>query len=194
MKLIKEHIDEGIKHLTGRSKEEINKLPPREKLIEGSKRGYIDLVQQSIEEGVNLKILGNVALQYAANNKHYDIVNLLIDNGADIHKAISWAKIHLQSNVNILKQFIKKDVNESIKHLSPRSEDEITKYYEELEEKIRGWINTGTVLTDLVEYLGYDQNIVNYGEVGNDFINVLTDPEVVIRAVEEIIEYYNEDN
>jgi ankyrin repeat protein len=71
-------------------------------------------------------------LRWASGNGHAEVVKLLLDAGADVHADNDWALQLASYNghaevVKLLKQYgaKHKSVNESIKHLKPRSEEEM---------------------------------------------------------------------
>lgn len=54
-------------------------------LQESAKNGYLDLVEYLINKGANINDEDEYALQMSASNGHLDIVTLLLNNGATIH-------------------------------------------------------------------------------------------------------------
>jgi len=154
-------IYEAIKHLSGRTHEDIlDRLSPEEVLVWGAKTESEALVKSAIDKGADVNFDNSDALEWAVNNKHIEIVKLLldegakitdwsfsyacftgttelvkllIDNGADVHaiddRALRWARDNKNNAAEIIELLTQHsaDVNEAIKHLTPRSGDEIRK-------------------------------------------------------------------
>jgi len=92
-------LDESIKHLTGRTEQEIRQklknLSPKEKLETGAKEGIVWLVKDAIAAGADVHARDDYALRLASNYGHVEVVQLLLDAGADVHAendlALRWA-------------------------------------------------------------------------------------------------------
>ena len=114
--MIKKDINEAIKHLTPRSKEELktiySKLSPNDKLETGSKEGILWLVKDALAAGADVHANNDLALLWASGNGHVEVVKVLKD----------WIK--------------KEKMNEGIKHLTPRSEEEIISAFAELNKAV----------------------------------------------------------
>ena len=126
-------------------------------------KGNLKMAKWLLNAGSDIHIFEDYAIRIACKNGHKNIVKWLLDNGADIHVhqdvCMYWAKRgHHKDIVKLLKKYgieknidsenkgelyigVKRKVNESIKHLTPRSQEEILKNIGDLspEEKI----NTG---------------------------------------------------
>ena len=102
MKLIREHINESIKHLKPRSEEEIRSyykhlyknLSPLEKLYHGIMNNLLFLVEDAIEEDVDIHDVDNNnreewPLRLSAYYNKFEIFGLLIKHGADIDVALA---------------------------------------------------------------------------------------------------------
>ena len=87
-------INEGVKDLmTGKSEDDIRKslrdMYPEDQLLKGCLYGYVWLVEEAFEEGVDIDYqnsYGVGALQIASYNGHIDIVKLLLNKGIDLNK------------------------------------------------------------------------------------------------------------
>jgi len=99
--------------------------------------------------GTDVHARDDLALRWASQNGHVEMVKVLLVAGADVHArddyALQWASgnDHVEM-VKVLKDHIKKKkINEAIKHLSPKSDDELQQYYEKLssEDKVREGCN-----------------------------------------------------
>jgi len=96
--LIRESIYESIRHLPGRTEEELKAIlkgtSPFEKIKEGAKQNIVWLIEEALEEGAN-EFAIDEALLWAAFRGNNEIVKLLLDSGADIHyqkdHALYWA-------------------------------------------------------------------------------------------------------
>jgi len=96
--------------------------------------GHAKVVKVLLTVGADVHAYDDEALQYASEYGHVEVVKVLLDAGANVHanddSALRWASEngHLEV-IKLLKQHgaRKKKVNESIKHLKPRSEKEIRK-------------------------------------------------------------------
>ena len=149
-------INEAIKHLSPKSEEEIidsfKNMEPQEKLKTGILNNFPELVEEAIKDGVDVNqriittpesiyngVIDNTPLGLAMSYALSPIVKILLDAGAKITPDIYdtakfYAKeIKMFDNNEILRLINDKKydiqrtiVNESIKHLSPRSEDEIS--------------------------------------------------------------------
>ena len=82
-----------IKHLKPKTEEEMNlffqQLSPNEKLLEGCKQGFVNLVKDALKEGANEHKKTNDpvfsgGLSWAIIYNHAEIVKLLIDDGANL--------------------------------------------------------------------------------------------------------------
>ena len=65
-----------IKRLTG-------SLSPDQKIIFGSKHGLDWLIEEGVEDGADVNLLGGASIQLAVGNNDLDIVKKLVDLGAD---------------------------------------------------------------------------------------------------------------
>jgi len=158
MKIVREHISESIKHLPGRTQEEIEaimkNLPPQEKLETGARHGMAWLVKDAIVAGADVHAYDDLALRWASGNGHIEVVKVLLDAGADVHArddyALRWASGngHVEI-VKLLKQYRAKhrSVNESIKHLPGRTEQEIRQNLKNASPADK--LETGLLMKDL---------------------------------------------
>ena len=134
-------VNESIKHLTPRSEQELQttmkNLSPKEKLDTGAEQGIIWLVKDAIAAGADVHARNDYALQNASYYGHAEMVKLLLNAGANVHArddlALWWASNNGHAEVvKLLKRDVTKKVNESIKHLTPRSEDEMRQSIKDL--------------------------------------------------------------
>jgi len=122
VKLLKQHgaklVNESIKHLTGRTEQELQpmmkNLSPQEKLETGAEQGLTWLVKDAIEEGVDIDYNRGLALRWACVLGNVEMVKMLIESGANIHiwdetalelackyKNIETAKLLLDAGANV---------------------------------------------------------------------------------------------
>jgi hypothetical protein len=87
-----------IKHLKPKSKEEIQEyvrnLPPQEKLNEGVKNNFIDLIKEALEEDPTLRKASGFSaidnqLIWAIIYKFPEVIKILVEAGAKPHNSLS---------------------------------------------------------------------------------------------------------
>ena len=90
-----QHLYESIKHLPGRTEQELQavmkNLPPQEKLETGAKQGMTWLVKDAIAAGANVHANNDYSLQWASYNGHAEVVKVLLGAGANVHALDDWA-------------------------------------------------------------------------------------------------------
>ena len=83
--LVPESLYESIKHLSGKSEEEIKKsfdnLPAIDKLESGIEIGSLYLVKKAIEEGANISVTDDYAIKMACSKGYLDIVKYIFEIG-----------------------------------------------------------------------------------------------------------------
>jgi len=123
-----------------------------------SKNGHTEVVKVLLDASANVHADNDLALRWASEEGHTEVVKVLLDAGADVHAendlALRYAssKGHLEV-VKLLKQYRtkkKKRVNESIKHLTGRTQEEIRTIFDKLSalEKLQDYKSFGIKLTN----------------------------------------------
>ena len=81
---------------------------------------------------------------------------------------------------------VPENINEAIKHLTPRSQEEIN---EKLDKEIKKWIKTHNVIDGMLEYLGMENDEDERDSIMSYIIAFIPEdilPTVIKNAVEEM--------
>jgi len=122
--------------------------------------GHTEVVKLLLDAGADVHAQDDDALQWASYNGHAEVVRLLLAAGADVHAGDDAALRYASSKgyaevVKLLKQHMKKKINESIKHLTGRSQEEIQQIKEkdirELDEILKKAKPVNTLHLDIVK-------------------------------------------
>ena len=84
-------------------------LNPNGLLFQSSRIGFLPGVKKALEMGANVDINNHYASQVASFYGHYDIVELLLKNGANIHIMKSCAKQSPRDNYIKIMKILKKN-------------------------------------------------------------------------------------
>jgi hypothetical protein len=190
MKLVKEHINEAIKHLKPRSFEE----------IEESHREDLEKVFQRIHELIENSDLTNDRISpEMVDSIAFDI---------DIHLS-SDDVVYISNTYDEWEEKNYPEVNEAIKHLKPRSPEEVDKNFD---EEIKTWISDGLSGKNYITEKIYDylDDSETYSETDSEtfdldfvkisdellvyiFYNFLNeDEEKLIEAIKHVIKHKND--
>ena len=123
MNIVPENINEAIKHLKPRSKEEVDKI--REQVLKEIRKASDEELYDMWYDKWNLN-----------NYSHVDDILF--------YKELKRRKVdYFVNRIEVSEWFeiFRDELNESIKHLTPRPAEEV-KEFEECEELLRRWINT----------------------------------------------------
>jgi len=210
MNLVSENINESIKHLKPRSEEEIRSslknLSSEEKLKTGAEEGLLWLVKDALNKGADVHAYNDYALRLASDKGHVEVVKMLLDAGANVHadndgalRLASWSghvevvKVLLDAGayghlevVKLLKQYSKKKkrVNESIKHLKSRSEEELYNIWKKRIEEINQ-MNPYDMITTVYEEVR-DYEIIPRDKFGNIIRNPISWKRIASELLGEI--------
>jgi len=79
------------------------------RLIDASRLGDLDEVKSLIEQGADIHAYDDLASRWSFENGYYDVVELLLENGADIESSLK--------NIKIIRQFgtIQINISQKIK-------------------------------------------------------------------------------
>ena len=79
----------------------LKNIKKNKELIWAASHGHIEVVELLLDRGANIHVNNDDALIWAARNGHIEVVKLLLDSGADIQAKYDKALIYASNNDNI---------------------------------------------------------------------------------------------